>query len=107
MRVFMNAAQRLFQVMAGHVSEVVQFFVAARQIGIQAGQPLGAHDDQLHNQGTQPVSCIYFYLQPRQRLLVNRLAEQLEAAPGRQAQSVRASNFGLVQRVATPVNGLL
>ena len=54
MGVFVNAAQRLFQVMAGDIGKGVKLFVALCQVGIQPGQMLGAQNDQFHDQRSQP-----------------------------------------------------
>lgn len=46
--------------------------MAARQVGIQAGEPLGAHNDPVHHHRAQPRRSVDLDLQPRQEPLTER-----------------------------------
>ena len=105
-RVLVDAAQRLLQVVAGHKGEGVELGIGARQFGICFTQLLGAHDDKIHHHAAQLLGRLDLHLAPRSRPPAHLLLPQIETAPRRQARPQRAHGDGLLVRVAGPVEGL-
>ena len=102
----MNAPQRLFEIMGGDIGKGVEFQVAAFQLGIEAGQLLGAPQDDLQNGTAQEGGGFDLPLLPGRRLARYRLLPKGEGFARRQLIAQWAS-LDRLSRVAGPVDSVL